>query len=323
MDFQTLVDTDAVGIKIEHDEAVMMLGSCFAEDVGNLLKRSMLALCINPFGTLYNPRSIAQSLRRLMADEPFSADELVAYGNLWHSMSHHSRFSSVDKDRALQKINAAYAEGVACLRSARHLIVTFGTAYTFSTADGETVANCHKMPASMFNRRMLSTNEIADEWIPLIDDIRKFNPHIDITFTVSPVRHLADGAHGNQLSKSTLLLAVDSIMAQRPGVCHYFPSYEIMLDQLRDYRFFAADMVHPSDVAVAYVAERFKASCLSDRARQACTRCEKVYARLLHRPLTDDSKAAEAFRAATRRAADTLSADMPYVKTIIDKLLKQ
>ena len=170
MDFQTLVDTDAVGIKIEHDEAVMMLGSCFAEDVGNLLKRSMLALCINPFGTLYNPRSIAQSLRRLMADLPFSADELVAYGNLWHSMSHHSRFSSVDKDRALQKINAAYAEGVACLRSARHLIVTFGTAYTFSTADGETVANCHKMPASMFNRRMLSTNEIADEWIPLIDD---------------------------------------------------------------------------------------------------------------------------------------------------------
>ena len=169
----------------------------------------MLALCINPFGTLYNPRSIAQSLRRLMADEPFSAYELVAYGNLWHSMSHHSRFSSVDKDRALQKINAAYAEGVACLRSARHLIVTFGTAYTFSTADGETVANCHKMPASMFNRRMLSANEIADEWIPLIDDIRKFNPHIDITFTVSPVRHLADGAHGNQLSKSTLLLAAD------------------------------------------------------------------------------------------------------------------
>ena len=243
MDFQTLVDTDAVGIKIEHDEAVMMLGSCFAEDVGNLLKRSMLTLCINPFGTLYNPRSIAQSLRRLMADLPFSADELVAYGNLWHSMSHHSRFSSVDKDKALQKINAAYAEGVACLRSARHLIVTFGTAYTFSTADGETVANCHKMPASMFNRRMLSANEIADEWIPLIDDIRKFNPHIDITFTVSPVRHLADGAHGNQLSKSTLLLAADSIMAQRPGVCHYFPSYEIMLDQLRDYRFFAADMV--------------------------------------------------------------------------------
>lgn len=144
-----------------------------------------------------------------------------------------------------------------------------------STADGETVANCHKMPASMFNRRMLSANEIAGEWVRLIDDIRKFNPHIDITFTVSPVRHLADGAHGNQLSKSTLLLATDSILAQRPGICHYFPSYEIMLDQLRDYRFFAADMVHPSDVAVAYVAERFKASCLSDRARQACTRCER------------------------------------------------
>ena len=158
----------------------MMLGSCFAEDVGNLLKRSMLALCINPFGTLYNPRSIAQSLRRLMADLPFSADELVAYGNLWHSMSHHSRFSSVDKDRALQKINAAYAEGVACLRSARHLIVTFGTAYTFSTADGETVANCHKMPASMFNRRMLSTNEIADR----MDSVNRRHPQIQ-----SPHRH--------------------------------------------------------------------------------------------------------------------------------------
>ena len=322
MDFQTLVDTTSTGLRIEHDEGIMMLGSCFAEDVGDALRRSMLKLCINPFGTLYNPQSIAEALRRLMADKPFDESELMRYGNLWHSMSHHSRFSSADKRMALQKINDAYAEGVAALGKARHLVVTFGTAFVF-TRDGAVVANCHKMPAAEFQRTRLSADDIAACWLPLVDDLRRLNPQLDITFTVSPVRHLADGAHGNQTSKATLLLAVDQIISHHADCCHYFPSYELLLDQLRDYRFYAADMVHPSAVAVEYIAGRFKESCLSAKAREACRRCEKLYARLLHRPLTDDTEAIAQFRQSTLTAANALKVELPYVGPIIDKLLKK
>lgn len=322
MDFQTLVDTSATGLRIEHDEGIMMLGSCFAEDVGDALRRSMLKLCINPFGTLFNPLSIAQALRRLIADKPFGEAELLYYNGLWLSMQHHSRFSSADKQKALQKINDAYTDGVNALRTARHLIVTFGTAYVF-TRDGSVVANCHKMHADEFQRTRLSVADITACWLPLVDDLRRLNPGIDITFTVSPVRHLADGAHGNQTSKATLLLAVDTLTSQRADCCHYFPSYELLLDQLRDYRFYAADMVHPSAVAVEYIAERFKEACLSADAREASKRCEKLYARLLHRPLTDDAEAIGRFRQATLKAAEALGKEMPHVRPIIDKLLKK
>lgn len=320
MKFQTTVDSDGCGLTIGHADGIMTLGSCFAEDVAERLQRSMLSVCINPFGTLYNPASIAAALERLTAERPYAADELVAYDGLWHSLDHHSRFSSVDPNKALSRINEAYLDGCQRLKTVRHLIVTFGTAYVFEQ-EGRVVANCHKMPAAQFTRRRLSADGIAALWMPLVDKLKSHNPALDITFTVSPVRHLADGAHGNQLSKATLLLAVEQIMAAHPGVCHYFPSYEIVLDELRDYRFFAADMAHPSDVAVDYVAERFLASCLTADARQLAARCGKLYARLCHRPLTDDAAAAARFREATAKAAEALASEHPHLQPIIDKLL--
>lgn len=320
MKFQTTVDSDGCGLTIDHADGIMTLGSCFAEDVALRLQRSMLPVCINPFGTLYNPASIAAVLDRLMAERPYTSDELIAHDGLWHSMDHHSRFSSVDPNKALSRINEAYTDGCQRLKSASHLIVTFGTAYVFEQ-DGRVVANCHKMPASMFVRRCLSVAEIVALWMPLVDRLKAFNPTLDITFTVSPVRHLSDGAHGNQLSKATLLLAVDRIIAAHKDSCHYFPSYEIVLDELRDYRFYAADMAHPSDVAVDYVAERFKQSCLTAEAQQIAARCEKLYARLQHRPLTDDVAAAARFRDATAKAAADLAAAYPHLHPIIDKLL--
>lgn len=320
MKFQTTVDSDGCGLTIGHADGIMTLGSCFAEDVAERLQRSMLQVCINPFGTLYNPASIAAALERLMAERPYADSELVQHDGLWHSMDHHSRFSSVDPDKALSRINEAYLDGYQRLKSVRHLIVTFGTAYVFEQA-GRVVANCHKMPAAQFTRRRLATDEIAALWKPLIERLKSYNPALDITFTVSPVRHLADGAHGNQLSKATLLLAVEQIMAACPGMCHYFPSYEIVLDELRDYRFFAADMAHPSDLAVDYVAERFRQSCLTAEAQQLAARCEKLYARLHHRPLTDDVDAAVRFREATAKAAEALANEQPHLHPIIDKLL--
>ncbi len=316
MKFQTTVDSDGCGLSIEHTDGIVTLGSCFAEDVAERLQRSMLSVCVNPFGTLYNPASIAAALCRLMAEQPYTTAELVSHENLWHSMDHHSRFSSVDRDTALTRINNAYDNGCRMLKSARHLIVTFGTAYVFEQ-DGKVVANCHKMPAAQFTRRCLSADEIAALWTPLIDKLLAYNPSLDITFTVSPVRHLADSAHGNQLSKATLLLAVDRIVAEHAGVCHYFPSYEIVLDELRDYRFFAADMVHPSDVAVDYVAERFQRSCLTAGAQQIAARCAKLHARLRHRPLTDDAAAAMRFSEATKKEAEALVREYPHLHQII------
>ena len=321
MNFQTYVDTGNCPLAIEHSDQLMMLGSCFAEEVGERLQQSMLNVCINPFGTLYNPASIASALHRLIDGTPYEAASLTHHAGMWHSMDHHSRFSSVDAGKALAAINASLKQGSEALRQARHLIVTFGTAYVFSH-DGKVVANCHKMPAAEFERKRMDIDEITSQWLPLIDELRALNPNLQLTFTVSPVRHLADGAHGNQTSKATLLLAVDRIVAAREA-CHYFPSYEIVLDQLRDYRFFAADMAHPSTIAVDYVAERFMESCLTPQAQAAATRCRKVYARLLHRQLTDDNAAAERFRQATVAAAQSLIADLPHAKPIIDKLLKK
>lgn len=314
MKFRTTVDIGGDLPVILHSDAIEMLGSCFTENIGARLHSAMLDVDVNPFGTLYNPASIAAGLRRLTTGMSYTEDELFSFGGLWHSADHHSRFSSVDRDNALTRINERFERAAERLRTARHLIVTFGTAYTFTDRiSGRVVANCHKQPAGRFERRCLTVGEIADIWCDVIEDLRRINAEIDVTITVSPVRHLADGAHGNQLSKATLLLAVDEIIAKSEKT-YYFPAYEIVLDELRDYRFFAADMTHPSEVAADYVAERFVETCLTAEAQTAAADCRRLSQRLQHRPLTDDAEAMERFRLATAELAATLTARYPYLE---------
>lgn len=278
MQLTTPVTTDSQGLVLDHSTPMLALGSCFADEMGSRLRRDGFDTLCNPFGTLYNPLSIAEDLQMALAGEPLDPALLVQHDGLWHSWMHHSRFSSPDRDECLGRCNQAIQEAHDQLQRHPLLIVTFGTAWVFRH-EGRLVANCHKIPPQQFTRTRLTIDEIVDVWQPLTD--RLHAEGIQTIFTVSPVRHLADTAHGNQLSKSTLLLAVDRIDTP------YFDSYEILLDELRDYRFFGRDMCHPSDLAADIVYERFLDTYTTPATRQQALLFRKEALRAGHRTIVE------------------------------------
>lgn len=296
MEFRTVVPIRPFPDQIDHRQTLLMMGSCFAENIGNWLVSRKFSVDLNPFGILYNPHSVADAIYTLLSRKEFSAEDLFLQGNLWHSFSHHSRFSHTDPNEALRQINERVMTASENLKSSQWLIITWGTAFVYELADtGRIVSNCHKLPEKKFKRRRVSVQEITQEWSQLLETLQQVNPGLKILFTVSPIRHLKDGAHDNQLSKSILLLAIDELCRAYPDTCTYFPSYEIMMDELRDYRFYAADMVHPSEVAINYIREKFSESFFSSETRAILLEWDKLQKAIHHRPLTPDSIAYKNF----------------------------
>lgn len=255
MKLQTVVDIKPSEWKIGYEDKILMLGSCFSDEIGEQMQQRYLHVTCNPFGTLYNPLSIANAINYKLSILNHQLP-LVEYDGMWHSMAHHGSFSRPTKKEAEQAVRASVETMQQALEKATVVIVTFGTAWVYEM-NGETVGNCHKMPADWFTRRRLSVEEIVHAWQPIIECY----PDKHWLFTVSPIRHIKDGLHENQLSKATLLQAIEQLtLPFREGAgigCSYFPSYEIVLDELRDYRFYADDLVHPSSMAVNYIWERF------------------------------------------------------------------
>ena len=276
MQLSTPVIIPPTPLSIDYSTPMLLLGSCFTDEVGGRLQAAGFDLLCNPFGTLYNPLSIAACLWRAIDNRLMSANELVQHDGLWHSWMHHSRFSHEDKVVCLARCNQSIGQVHQFLSRKPLLVVTFGTAWVFYH-EGSVVANCHKLPPQHFVRRRLEVAEIVDAWQPLIEKLG-----IDILFTVSPIRHMADGAHGNQLSKATLLLATERLV-EGHGQAYYFDSYELMMDELRDYRFYARDMCHPSDVAVDVVWERFQSTYMTATTREQVHRREKLFRQSQHR----------------------------------------
>jgi len=235
---------------ISRDSKILLLGSCFTTEVGSRLAADGFDCCINPTGNVYNPLSAARTILNLEAGKRYAESDLVEVQGLWRSLDHHTRLAAPTPAEALAKINASMNVGQQALAEATHIIITFGTAWVFER-HGRVVCNCHKLPAREFIRRRLAVDEITEAWQPIIDRY----PEKTFIFTVSPIRHLADGLHGNQLSKATLLLAIDTLHR-----AEYFPAYEILIDELRDYTWYAPDRVHPSPAAVEEVFNRFKNS---------------------------------------------------------------
>lgn len=242
---------------IDRGSSLLMLGSCFTTEVGQRLLADGFDACVNPTGNVYNPLSAARTLLNLAAGRRYEASELVEVQGLWRSLDHHTRLAAPTPAEALERINGSMEAGGRALERATHVIVTFGTAYVFER-QGRVVCNCHKLPAREFVRRRLSVAEIVDAWQPIVDSM----PQKRFIFTVSPIRHVADGLHGNQLSKSTLLLAVDSLRG-----ADYFPAYEVVIDQLRDYSFYAPDLVHPSPEAVDCIYRLFRSIWMPSATR--------------------------------------------------------
>ena len=264
MKLRTEVDTKQRRVGISKSDKVLMLGSCFASNIGEMMLSEGYDVCINPFGTLFNPSSIASSMKRLAEPRPFEEKECVMMGsgsNLWGSFSHYTRFARPTKEEFLQNANESLEKASAFYRDCGKIIITFGTAWVFDYVGdethpmfGKTVSNCLKRPSKDFCRHMLDVEAIASIWKGLVPSDK------EVIFTVSPIRHMADGAHGNALSKSTLLLATEIIVNQclERGVnAEYFPSYEILLDELRDYSWYAEDLVHPSQEAINIIKSRF------------------------------------------------------------------
>jgi hypothetical protein len=312
----TVVETDKNMPELTHCHHILSMGSCFADNIGERLKLSGFSLDANPFGVLYNPLSIAEALQQLMDNRRYTQADLIQVGNLWHSNMHHGSFSSSAADEVLTAINTRL-ESASALVAGRldRLIVTFGSAYVYTEKQsGAVVSNCHKRSERDFNRRRISVAEIVSTYVPLIDTLLLRNPSLKIIFTVSPIRHVRDGLSANQLSKSTLLLAVDELCRRNPEVCHYFPSYEIMMDELRDYRFYADDLVHPSPVAVEYIWERFAQTHFSDETRRVGAECESINKSLQHRPLHPDSEEYKRFLGQIVLKIRRLKEKYPYLE---------
>lgn len=288
MELKTKVDISRKLLQLTHEDSMLLIGSCFADNIGGKLNEAHFDCCVNPFGTLYNPLSIRKTLADIIKGRGYETGdtELFEHEGVWHSWMHHTRFSSTDKNNLVEKINTSIKEAHEHLKKCSLLIVTLGSAYVYRLKDdARIVANCHKMNEKLFDRKRLAVDEIVSEWLPLLDELREINPQIKVMFTVSPIRHKRDGFHANQLSKATLLLAADSLCEERSDMCLYFPAYEIMMDELRDYRFYADDMVHPSTLAVEYIWERFCDAFFNRKTMDKIAEWRKFEAAQRHRTI--------------------------------------
>lgn len=310
MELQTKVKIEA-GRRFSYNSRYMMFGSCFAQNIGEKMLGHRFCCDVNPFGILYNPFSIAKAIERTMDNRPMNRTELTLHNGLWHSWLHHGSFSSGDADKSLAAINSRMEAAAQNLMTADCLIITFGSSVVYER-DGEVVANCHKLPARAFTERRLTVSEITERYTALITRLREYNPTIHIILTVSPVRYMGRGAFDGNCNKAVLLLAVEELCRSIDGTS-YFPSYEIVMDELRDYRFYAEDMIHPSPQAVEYVWERMCASLFSDETRLAMKEIDGICKALAHRPFHPDSDEYAMFLEKTREKIVRIKEKYPSI----------
>ena len=314
MELRTAIKIDERRGTITHSDATVLLGSCFSDNIGARMRTAMMNVDVNAFGPIYNPLSIATNLQRAIDGTPLMGDDVFLAGGMWNSFLFHSKMSRSNKLRALEGMNRRIASCHEHLLNARTLIVTLGTAMVYRhRPTGCVVSNCHKLPGHEFARSMASIDDMTDALHRTFNSLLKLNSGINIIITVSPIRHIADGLSQNSLSKAMLRVVADNLVRLMPDKVVYFPSYEIVMDDLRDYRFYAADMVHPSDVAVEYIWQAFQATFFDDRTSQAVSRCERVNKRLNHRHITDNAEAIARFDADTRAVVANLIKEYPYI----------
>ena len=287
MNLQTKITIVAPDFSIDYNSKLMMLGSCFAENIGSKFSYYKFDVDVNPCGIIYNPLSVANVLRLIMEGKRFEKNDLRKVGEKWVSLYHHGAFSSTDPDECLSRINGRLEKAAEELCSLDLLVITWGTAWVYKhVRENMIVSNCHKIPAQEFERSRLSVENIVEEYVELIERLREINPGLRILFTVSPIRHWKDGAHGNQLSKATLLLAIDQLREKLEYV-YYFPAYEIVLDELRDYRFYADDMLH---FTVDYIWERFLYSFITPDVLGLMNQIGRINKGMAHRPFDSKSE---------------------------------
>jgi hypothetical protein len=306
MDLLTKVNIKPSETKIGYQDRILLLGSCFADNIGEKFSEHYFQATINPFGTLYNPASIMKAMH--LSLQKGSKCYMLQHNGLWHSMMHHGSFSHPDKNELLRRCEESWVVMRNALQEASTIIVTFGTSWVYER-EGMVVANCHKLPAKEFVRRRLTVDDVVQTWQTLIEQM----PDKHWIFTVSPIRHIKDGLHENQISKAILLQAVDCLVSNNKAVS-YFPSYEIMLDELRDYRFYSADMLHPSSLAVDYIWQRFVDTYMTIDTQNEMRILHQLWRDRHHRFLYPGTEEAIAFKERTEKRLESFKKQYPWLE---------
>lgn len=285
MKWFTDVETGRSPHLISYKNRILFLGSCFSQEIGGRMQQYGFNTLVNPFGVLYNPQSVAHSINRLVKNEPVNTNDIVRDGSVFKSIYHSGEYSSMSMDALIENLNISISDASAFLNAADTVALTFGTTWIFKRRDdGRVVSNCHKQPAGGFERLALTTEEIVGMLAPLIE----LMPQKRWFLSVSPVRHLKDGAKENMLSKSSLILALNELEKRYSNVV-YFPSFEIVMDELRDYRFYGPDLIHLTEEATNYIWERFAKFALEKEAEELLKDYKRLYELKRHRPLFPES----------------------------------
>ncbi|HUZ61364.1 MAG TPA: GSCFA domain-containing protein [Hanamia sp.] len=295
MEFFLPFQIQSYPFQISYYDKILFIGSCFSEEIGNKLKELKLNVLQNPNGILYDPLSISDSLFSYVENKPFNEENLFELNGLWHSWKHHSSFSGINKKEVFNKINQSQNTAHTFLKEADVLFVTLGTAFNYQLKNNnENIANCHKAPTDYFEKELISTDEIISEMLSVLTAIEILNPGLKIIFTVSPVKHIRDGVIENNRSKARLIEGVHAIEDKKQNV-FYFPSYELVNDILRDYRFYKSDLVHPNETAINFVFEKFTDSFFDDSSKKIMKDVMQVLSAVNHKPLFKKSKAHKKF----------------------------
>jgi len=293
--FRTVMKAKSFNFDISYHSKMMFIGSCFTENIGNKLKKLKFKVNINPFGIIYNPISVAKSLDFIIENKQFKDSDLFFHNEYWHSYSHHGKFSQIEKKKSLDLINISISDSLRFLKDTDFLFITLGTAWIYThVKTNKIVANCHKVTAFEFEKRILNEHEIVSVYNEFINKIRLINPKLKIIFSVSPVRHLKDGFSENFLSKAILRTAIEKIIKNN-SAAYYFPAYEILNDDLRDYRFYNSDLVHPNEQATMYIFDFFKTGFFSNETEILIDRVQKIISARNHKLFNSGTEQSKKF----------------------------
>ena len=315
MQFTTKVPIPKSNHPIDYQSQIVSLGSCFAVNMAQKLDYFKFSGSCNPFGILFHPEAIHEIIRKAISHSPFTEADLFFHNGLWHSFAVHSDLSHPEKETFLLRLNELLESTNDQIRKATHLIITYGTAWVYrEKATRKLVANCHKVPQAQFAKELLPVDAVQSVMAQTIGIIQKANPSCNIIFTVSPVRHIKDGFSENQRSKAHLIAAIhNQLAADHRRLVAYFPSYEIMMDELRDYRFYAEDLLHPNQTAVDYIWERFSESAVSENAHDTMETISSIQKALQHKPFHPDSENHQQFLSALQKKILALQQQFPNI----------
>lgn len=315
MQFTTKIPIQKCNFPIDYDSKILLLGSCFAENMGNKFDYFKFQSTINPFGIIFNAVSLEKLIRRVVENRTFTENDIFFHNELWHCYEVHSELSNPDKEVFLSNLNLTLESTQRHITSLTHCIITLGTSWMYRNIESkEIVANCHKVPQKQFTKELLSINQTEESLQNIVSLIHSLNPNCNFIFTVSPVRHIKDGFTENTLSKAHLIAAIHKTITHHPSPIIYFPAFEIMMDELRDYRFYAEDMLHPNQTAIDYIWMQFFENYISESVFGLMNEIGSIQKGLQHRPFNPNTESHQKFLNQLDLKIKTIQNQYPFIK---------